>query len=258
LITEGMLLIDTDGAVAGQVNGIAVLDLGDYAFGKPSRITAKTFLGDAGIVNIEREVKMSGRIHNKALMILTSYLGERFAQNTPMTLSASICFDQLYEEIEGDSATCTEFYALMSSLSGLPLNQGIAVTGSMNQLGEVQPIGGVNEKIEGFFDVCAAKGLTGKQGVIIPKKNVKHLMLKNEVVLAVKGGKFAVYPIERVEQGLEILTGTPAGERQPDGTYPAETIHYLVAKRLKELAKTLKEFGKAKPAGKKEEENKGK
>lgn len=257
LITEGTFLIDTDGAVAGQINGIAVLDLGDYAFGKPSRITAKTFLGDAGVVNIEREVKMSGRIHNKAIMILTSYMGERFAQDTPMTLSASICFEQLYEEIEGDSATCTEFYALMSSLSGLPLNQGIAVTGSMNQLGEVQPIGGANEKIEGFFDVCAAKGLTGKQGVIIPKKNVKHLMLKKEVVEAVKGGKFAVYPIERVEQGLEILTGTTAGEKQPDGTYPAETIHYLVAKRLKELAKTLKEFGKGKGAEKKKEENKG-
>ena len=256
LIAEGTLLIDTDGAVAGQVNGIAVLDLGDYAFGKPSRITARTFLGDAGVVNIEREVKMSGRIHNKALMILTSYLGEKFAQDTPMTLSASICFEQLYEEIEGDSATCTEFYALMSSLSGLPLNQGIAVTGSMNQLGEVQPIGGVNEKVEGFFDVCVTKGLTGKQGVIIPKKNVRHLMLKKEVVEAVKEGRFAIYPIEKVEEGLEILTGKPAGERQPDGTYPEGAVNYLVAKRLKELAKTLKDFGKAKPAGKKEEENK--
>lgn len=257
LITEGTFLIDTDGAVPGQINGIAVLDLGDYAFGKPSRITAKTFLGDAGIVNIEREVKMSGRIHNKALMILTSYLGEKFAQDTPLTLSASICFEQLYEEIEGDSATCTEFYALMSSLSGLPLNQGIAVTGSMNQLGEVQPIGGVNEKIEGFFDVCAVKGLTGKQGVIIPKKNVRHLMLKKEVIEAVKAGKFAVYPIERVEQGLEILTGTTSGERQTDGSYPDGTINFLVAKRLKELAKTLKEFGKGKGAEKKKEENKG-
>ncbi len=256
LITEGTLLIDTDGAVAGQVNGIAVIDMGDYAFGKPSRITARTFLGETGVVNIERETKMSGRIHNKALMILTSYLGERFAQDTPLTLSASICFEQLYEEIEGDSATCTEFYALMSSLSGLPLNQGIAITGSMNQLGEVQPIGGVNEKIEGFFDVCVAKGLTGKQGVIIPKKNVRHLMLKKEVIEAVKGGKFSVYPMERVEEGLEILTGTTAGERQPDGAYPEGTVNYLAQKRLRELAKTLKEFGKGKAAAKKEE-NKG-
>ncbi|HKZ46038.1 MAG TPA: Lon-insertion domain-containing protein, partial [Thermodesulfobacteriota bacterium] len=255
LITEGIFLIDTDGAVAGQINGIAVLDMGDYAFGKPSRITAKTFLGDAGVVNIEREVKMSGRIHNKALMILTSYLGEKFAQDTPLTLSASICFEQLYEEIEGDSATCTEFYALISSLSGLPISQGIAVTGSMNQFGEVQPVGGINEKIEGFFDVCAAKGLTGKQGVIIPKKNVRNLMLKKEVIETVKAGKFAVYPIERVEEGLEILTGAAAGERQPAlaGAYPDGTINFLVAKRLKELAKTLKEFGKGKGAGKKEE-----
>ena len=255
LVTEGTFLIDTDGAVAGQINGIAVLDMGDYAFGKPSRITAKTFLGDAGVVNIEREVKMSGRIHNKALMILTSYLGEMFAQDTPMTLSASICFEQLYEEIEGDSATCTEFYALMSSLSGLPISQGIAVTGSMNQLGEVQPVGGINEKIEGFFDVCAAKGLTGKQGVIIPKKNVRNLMLKKEVIETVKAGKFAVYPIERVEEGLEILTGAAAGERQPAlaGAYPDGTVNFLVAKRLKGLAKTLKEFGKGKGTGKKEE-----
>ena len=256
LITEGTLLIDTDGAVAGQVNGIAVLSLGDYAFGKPSRITARTFLGEAGVVNIEREAKMSGRIHNKALMILTSYLGERFAQDTPLTLSASICFEQLYEEIEGDSATCTEFYALMSSLSGLTLNQGIAVTGSMNQLGEVQPVGGINEKIEGFFDVCVDRGLTGKQGVIMPKKNVRHLMLKKEVVEAVKTGKFSIYPIEKVDEGLEILTGASAGEKKPDGTYPEGTVNYLAAKRLKELARTLKDFGKAKAAEKKKEENK--
>ncbi|HBR17763.1 MAG TPA: ATP-dependent protease [Deltaproteobacteria bacterium] len=256
LITEGTILIDTDGVVAGQVNGIAVLSLGDYAFGKPSRITAKTFLGEAGVVNIEREAKMSGRIHNKALMILTSYLGEKFAQDTPLTLSASICFEQLYEEIEGDSATCTEFYALMSSLSGLVLNQGIAVTGSMNQLGDVQPVGGINEKIEGFFDVCVAKGLTGKQGVIIPKKNVRHLMLKKEVIEAVKAGKFNIYPIEKVDEGLEILTGVAAGDRKTDGAYPEGTVNYLVAKRLKELAKTLKDFGKAKAVEKKKEENK--
>lgn len=256
IITNGTILIDTDGAVPGQVNGIAVLDLGDYAFGKPSRITAKTFLGDAGIVNIEREVKMSGRIHNKALMILTSHLGEKFAQDTPLTLSASICFEQLYDEIEGDSATCTEFYALMSSLSGLPLNQGIAVTGSMNQQGEVQPVGGLNEKIEGFFDVCAAKGLTGRQGVIIPKKNVRHLMLKKDVVEAVRDGKFTIYPIEQIEEGIEVLTGKAAGEKQSDGAYPEGTINFLVAKRLMELAKTLKEFGNGKGSSDKKERKK--
>ncbi|MEE8185853.1 MAG: ATP-binding protein [Thermodesulfobacteriota bacterium] len=256
LITEGTFMIDTEGAVAGQINGIAIIDLGDYSFGKPSRITARTYLGDKGVINIEREVKMSGRIHNKALLILTSYLGNKFAQSTPMSLSASICFEQLYEEIEGDSATCTEFYALISSLTDLPLNQGIAVTGSMNQLGEVQPVGGVNEKIEGFFDVSLAKGLTGKQGVIIPIKNVRHLMLKKEVIEAVKEGKFHVYPIGYIDEGLEILTGMPAGEKQKDGTYPEGTVNHLTAKKLKELAKTLKAFGKEKkPSKKSDEEN---
>src|SRR3990172_3265428 len=211
-IAEDTIMVATGGKVVGQVNGLAILAPGDYAFGKPSRVTAKVFMGDSGVVNIEREVKMSGRIHNKALMIFTSFLGERFAQKFPLTLSASITFEQLYEEIEGDSATCTEVYALYSSLSGMPLDQGIAVTGSMNQRGEVQPIGGVNQKIEGFFEVCKAKGLTGAQGVIIPKRNVRHLMLKREVVDAVKDGKFAVYPIEHVDEGLEILTGMQAGE----------------------------------------------
>jgi predicted ATP-dependent protease len=213
----------------GQVNGIAVIDLGDYAFGKPARITARTFMGDAGVVNIEREVKLSGRIHNKA-----------------HTLSASICFEQLYEGVEGDSATCTELYALLSNLSALPLNQGIAVTGSMNQRGEVQPVGGINEKIEGFFEVCKAKGLTDSQGVIIPKRNVKNLMLKKEVIEAVKDGKFSIYPIEMVDEGLEILTSTPVGERGPDGKFPEGTVNYLVEKRLEELARSYKEFGRVK------------
>jgi lon-related putative ATP-dependent protease len=254
LITEGTFLIDTEGAVAGQINGVAVIDLGDYSFGKPSRITARTHLGDKGVINIEREVKMSGRIHNKALMILTSYLGNKFAQSIPMSLSASICFEQLYDEVEGDSATCTEFYALISSLTNLPLNQGIAVTGSMNQLGEVQPVGGINEKIEGFFDVCLAKGLTGEQGIIIPAKNVRHLMLKKEVIEAVKDGKFYIYPMGYVDEGLEILTGMPTGERQTDGTYPEGTVNNLAAKRLKELAKTLKAFGREKKTAKKSDE----
>ncbi|MDO8425968.1 MAG: ATP-binding protein [Deltaproteobacteria bacterium] len=255
-IKNDTIMVATVGSVVGQVNGIAVLDPGDYAFGKPSRITARTFMGDAGVVNIEREVKLSGRIHNKALMILTNFLGERFAQNYPLTLSASITFEQLYEEIEGDSATCTEVYALLSSLSALPLDQGIAVTGSMNQRGEVQPIGGVNEKIEGFFEVCMAKGLTGKQGVIIPKRNVRNLMLKKEVIEAVREGRFSVYPIEMVDEGMEILAGTPVGERDSNGKFPEGTVNHLVEKKLLRLAKGLKEFGRAPEKKPKAEEEK--
>ncbi len=243
-IKEDTIMVDTAGSVTGQVNGIAVIDMGDYAFGKPSRITARTFMGDSGVVNIEREVKMSGKIHNKALLILSSFLGERFARKFPLTLSASVCFEQLYEEIEGDSATCTEVYALLSSLSGIPINQGIAVTGSMNQLGEVQPVGGINEKIEGFFEVCRVKGLTGSQGVIMPKRNVKNLVLKKEVIDAVSQGKFAIYPIQFVDEGIEILTGMGVGERGPDGVYPEGTINRLVEERLLGLAKSFKEFGR--------------
>ncbi|MBI5599064.1 MAG: AAA family ATPase [Deltaproteobacteria bacterium] len=261
-IKEDTIMVSTDGAVAGQVNGIAVLDMGDYAFGKPSRITAMTFMGDEGLVSIEREVKMSGRIHNKAQMILSSFIGERFGRNFPLTLSASICFEQLYEEIEGDSATCAELYAIFSSLSGVPISQGIAVTGSMNQKGEVQPIGGINQKIEGFFDVCSAKGLTGRQGVIMPRRNVKNLMLKQEVIEAVEKGSFSIYPIEMVDEGLEILTATPVGERDTSGNFPDGTMNSLVEKRLKGLAKSFKEFGREKAkatekSGKKEEGNKG-
>lgn len=249
-IIDDTIMVDTEGRVVGQINGIAVLDPGDYAFGKPSRITARTYMGDAGIVNIEREVKMSGKIHNKALMIFTSFLGERFAREFPITLSASICFEQLYDEIEGDSATCAEVYALMSSIADLPIDQGFAVTGSMNQLGEVQPIGGVNEKIEGFFDVCKAKGLTGAQGVIIPRRNVRNLMLRAEVIEAVEQGRFAIYPIDNIDEGLEILTGMTAGGRDAVGNYPEGTINSLVEKRLLALAKGLKEFGRP-PAAKK-------
>ncbi|MBI5561314.1 MAG: AAA family ATPase [Deltaproteobacteria bacterium] len=243
-IKDDVIMVDTDGRVAGQINGIAVLDMGDYAFGKPSRITARTHMGDAGIVNIEREVKMSGKIHNKALLILSGFLGERFARNFPITLSASICFEQLYDEIEGDSATCTEVYALLSSLADAPIDQGFAVTGSMNQRGEVQPIGGVNEKIEGFFDVCKAKGLTGRQGVIMPRRNVRNLMLRKEVVEAVEQGRFSIYPIDNIDDGLEILTGMTVGVRDASGKYPEGTINSLVEKKLLSLAKGLKEFGR--------------
>lgn len=249
LIDEGTIMVDVDGAVVGQVNGIAVIDLGDYGFGKPSRITAKTYTGKAGVVNIERETKMSGRIHDKAHMILTSYLGGKFSQELPLTLSASICFEQLYEEVEGDSATCTELYALLSSLSGLPIKQGIAVTGSMNQRGEVQPVGGINEKIEGFFEVCKLEGLIGEQGVIIPERNVKNLMLKEAVLEAVKDGKFHIYPIEDIDEGIEILTGVDAGKKREDGTYSEGTVNYLVDKRLRDIARTLKEFDKGKKEG---------
>ncbi|MBI5026992.1 MAG: AAA family ATPase [Nitrospirae bacterium] len=240
-IKEGTLLVNTSGSVTGQVNGLAVLDTGDYSFGKPSRITAKTYAGKAGIVNIERETKLSGKIHEKAIMILIAYLGGKYATKHPLTLSASLTFEQLYDEVEGDSATCAEVYALLSSISGAALKQSIAVTGSMNQLGEVQSIGGVNEKIEGFFEVCKLDGLSGEQGVIIPKGNLKNLMLKGEVLEAVQNGKFNIYSIDNIEDGIEILTGMPAGELQPDGTYPEGTLNYIVDKRLKELSEVLKE-----------------
>ncbi len=247
-ITEDTIMVDTEGEVVGQVNGLAVLDPGDYAFGKPSRVTAITFMGDGGLVNIEREAKMSGRIYNKAHMILSGFIGERFAKYFPLTLSANICFEQLYEGIEGDSATCAELYALLSSLANKPISQGIAVTGSMNQLGEVQPIGGVNVKIEGFYEVCKAKGLTGEQGVIIPSRNVRHLMLKKEVRDAVAAGKFAVYPIDDVNEGLEILTGMSVGVRGDNGKFPEKSLSSIVEKKLHALAKSYKAFGRPKRA----------
>ncbi len=240
-VKEGTILVDTDGAVTGQINGLSVLDLGDYRFGIPSRITARTYAGKAGIVNIERETKMSGKIHEKAILILTAYLGGKYASKTPLSLTASLTFEQLYGGVEGDSATCAEVYALLSSISGIPIKQSFAVTGSMNQHGDVQPIGGVNEKIEGFFEVCKLNGLDNNHGVIIPAKNLIHLMLKSEVVDAVVKGKFNIYAIDNIEDGIEPLTGMPAGELQPDGTYPEGTFNFLVAKRLDELSKALKD-----------------
>ncbi len=237
---EGTILIDTKGSVAGQINGLSVLDLGDYRFGMPSRITAKSYAGRAGIVNIERETKMSGKIHEKAILILTAYLGGKYAMKQSLSLTASLTFEQLYGGIEGDSATCAEVYALLSSISGIPLKQCYAITGSMNQHGEVQPIGGVNEKIEGFFEVCKLYGLNGENGVIIPKRNLLNLMLKKEVIDAVVNGKFNLYCIDNVEDGIEILTGMPPGELQPDGTYPDGTFNFFVAKKLKELSEALK------------------
>lgn len=242
MIDEGTILLDSDGMVVGQVNGLSVYNLGDYAFGKPSRITVKTSLGKAGIINIEREVEMSGPIHNKGVYILSGYLRDRYAQDKPITMSASICFEQSYSGVEGDSASSTELYGLLSSLSGLPLRQDIAVTGSVNQKGEIQPIGGVNEKIEGFFDVCKAKGLTGKQGVMIPHLNVDDLMLRKDVVQAVQEGKFHIYPVKTIDQGISILTGVEAGERLEDGRFKAGTVNDLVDKKLQELGRKIKEY----------------
>jgi ATP-dependent Lon protease len=250
MINRGTLMIDVAGEVVGQVNGLAVYALGDYMFGKPSRITASTSMGRAGVINIEREADMSGNTHNKGVLILSGYLREKYAQDKPLTMSASIAFEQSYSGVDGDSASSTEIYALLSSLTGVPLKQNIAVTGSVNQKGEVQAIGGVNQKIEGFFDCCRHIGLNGNQGVMIPESNVKDLMLRKDVVAAVKEGKFCVYSVRTVDQGVEILTGKPAGEKQPDNTYPEGTINFLVNEKLKDLAEGIKKFG----AGAAEEE----
>jgi len=243
LLEEGTILVDVDGQSVGQVNGISILWLGNFQFGKPSRITAQTFVGQAGLINIERESKLSGRIHDKGMLILSGYIGGKYAQDRPLSLSASIAFEQTYEEVEGDSAASAEVYALLSSLAGVPIRQDIAVTGSVNQHGEIQPVGGVTRKIEGFFDVCRAKGFTGKQGVIIPAKNVQNLVLRDDVVEAVKEGTFHIYPVETVDEGMEILTGMRAGKRLRDGRYEKGTLNALVQKRLEELAKVWKKFG---------------
>ena len=245
MIDRGSLFVDTDGEVVGQVNGLAVYSMGDYMFGKPARITAVTSLGKEGIINIEREADMSGPTHNKGMLILSGYLRSRFAQDKPMSLAASIAFEQSYGGIDGDSASSTELYALLSSLSGKPLRQYVAVTGSVNQYGEVQPIGGVNQKIEGFYLCCKHAGLTGKQGVMIPHANVGDLMLRDEVIKAVKKGDFHVWAVKTIDEGIEILTGVKAGVRKKDGTYPANTINALVDARLKKLADQLVAFGKS-------------
>jgi ATP-dependent Lon protease len=242
LIEEGTLMIDVKGEVVGQVNGLSVYDLGTFSFGRPSRITAKTFLGRRGVINIERESQLSGRIHDKGVLILSGYLGWKYAQDKPLSLSASLCFEQSYSGIEGDSASSTELYAILSSLSDLPLRQDIAVTGSVNQKGEIQPIGGVNQKIEGFFDVCKAKGLTGDQGVMIPFQNIRNLMLREDVIKAVQDGKFHIYAVKTIDEGIEILTGLSAGDKRPDGRYPEDTVNYRAEKRLSELAEGVKGY----------------
>ena len=239
------IMIDVAGEAVGQVNALAVYQIGEIAFGRPSRITAETFMGRAGIVNIERESKLSGKTHDKGVLILSGYLGRTFAQHHPLTLAISLTFEQSYGGIDGDSASSTELYAILSSLSGLPIRQGIAVTGSVNQKGQVQAIGGVNQKIEGFFDVCCSKGLTGNQGVMIPSANVKNLMLKKNVIDAVAAGKFRIWQVATIEEGIEILTGTPAGKPDKDGNYPADTVYGRVQGKLTTYLKQSLKLRKA-------------
>ncbi|HIJ80909.1 MAG TPA: AAA family ATPase [Desulfuromonadales bacterium] len=242
LYENGTIMVDTDGAVVGQINGLSVIGLGDHTFGRPTRITASVYAGQDGMVNIEREVKLSGPIHDKGVLIMTGYLGSTFARERALSLSASICFEQSYDGIEGDSASSTELYALLSALSGVAIKQGIAVTGSVNQRGIIQPIGGVNHKIEGFFAVCRAQGLSGRQGVMIPKTNERHLMLHEDVVAAIRAGQFHLWSVETIEQGIEILTGVKAGVRSKNGTFPKSSVFQLVDERLQNMDERLQQM----------------
>jgi lon-related putative ATP-dependent protease len=246
MITRDQIKIDVTGEKVGQVNGLSVLGLGDISFGQPSRITASISLGRDGVMNIEREAEMSGPIHTKGVLILSGYLAQKYAQDKPLSLSARLVFEQSYSGVEGDSASSTELYALLSALSGFPIRQGIAVTGSVNQKGEVQVIGGVNQKIEGFFEVCYAKGLTGEQGVMIPAGNVTNLMLKKPVLEAVQEGKFHIWAVNSIEEGIETLTGVKAGERLEDGRFEPDTVNARVDAKLADLAERLASFAKDK------------
>lgn len=242
MIKRGVILIDTEEAKVGQVNGLSVMGLGDFAFGGPSRVTVSLGLGREGVIDIEREAKMGGPIHTKGVLILSGYMNEKYAKDKPLSLSARLVFEQSYGGVEGDSASSTELYALLSALSGLPIKQDLAVTGSVNQKGEVQAIGGINEKIEGFFEVCRSRGLTGKQGVLMPASNVQNLMLKEEVVEAVKEGKFHIYSARTIDEGIEILTGVRAGKKLSDGTFEEGTVNERVDRRLRDMVEKLKEF----------------
>ena len=241
-VTRGTILIDTEGAEVGQVNGLSVLQLGNFAFGKPTRITARVRLGKGEVVDIEREVELGGPLHSKGVLILSGYLGARFAEDRPLSLSASLVFEQSYGGVDGDSASSTELYAILSALAGVPIKQAFAVTGSVNQRGEVQAIGGVNEKIEGFFDLCKARGLTGDHGVMIPAANVKHLMLRGDVVEAAAAGRFRIYPIETIDQGIACLTGVAAGARDAEGTFPEGSVNQRVEARLAAFAERARSF----------------
>lgn len=255
MINKKTLMIDTEGEVVGQVNGLAVIDLGDFAFGRPNRITASLGVGREGVVDIEREARLGGRLHTKGMMILNGHIVEKYAHDIPISLSARIVFEQSYDEVDGDSASSTELYALLSHLAEAPIKQGIAVTGSVNQKGEVQAIGGINEKIEGYFEICRARGLNGKQGVLIPASNIKHLMLKEQVAEAIQKGKFHIYPVSTIEEGIEILTGIRAGKRHKNGTFQLDSINDRVQKRLIVLAEKLRDFGKTEEPSKKKEKN---
>jgi predicted ATP-dependent protease len=241
---DDTIMIDVEGDVAGQVNALFIFQIGDIMFGRPSRITAETYMGKQGVINIEREAKLSGKTHDKGVLILSGYLGRTFAQNYPLSLSISITFEQSYSGIDGDSASSTELYAVISSLSDIPIHQGIAITGSVNQKGKIQAIGGVNQKIEGFFDVCKSKGLTGKQGVLIPRANVNNLMLKKDVVDAVKKGQFHIYQVSTVEEGIEILTDVPAGTPDQEGNFPEGTVYSKVQEKLKRYLERSIKFKK--------------
>jgi hypothetical protein len=236
MIKDCTLLINTDSYAVGQINGLTIMNVGDYTFGKPVKITANTYIGKEGIINIEREVALSGSTHSKGVLILNGYLGQTFAQDIPLSLNASICFEQLYNGVDGDSASSTELYAILSSLSEIPINQSIAVTGSVNQKGEIQPVGGINDKIEGFFQICKMRGLNGSHGVLIPKQNIKNLNLSDEIVQAVKESKFHIYAVSTIDEGIEILTGVPSGKKDENGNFPAGSINYLAYEKLKHYA----------------------
>lgn len=234
--------MDVRGSEVGQINGLAVYQMGDFSFGKPSRITAKTFMGRGGLVNIEREAKLSGKSHDKGVLILSGYLGSKYAREKPLSLSASICFEQSYDGVDGDSASSTELYAILSSLSGVPLKQNIAVTGSVNQNGEIQAIGGINRKIEGFYDVCRIKGLTGDQGVLMPTSNLRNLMLRADVVKAVEEEQFYIYAVQSIDEGIEVLTDVAAGTRRVGGKFPAGSINALVEEKLMHYAERQRQI----------------
>ncbi len=262
LFDENILLISTSGTAVGQINGLSVYSIGEYSFGRPTRITASTSLGRAGIINIEREADLSGPIHNKGVLVLTGYLRHMFAQDKPLVMSASLTFEQSYSGVDGDSASSAEIYVILSSLGNIPIRQNIAVTGSVNQKGEIQPIGGVNEKVEGFYDVCKSRRLTGDQGVIIPHQNVKDLLLRPDVIEAVEKGKFHIYPIKTINEGIEILTGMPAGKRLANGKFTPGSVLAIVDEKLREMALTLQRFGRDKQddndaGGKQEKQLKG-
>ena len=241
-ITDDTILINTDGAKVGQINGLSVLQLGGFSFGKPTRITARIGMGNGRVVDIEREVELGGPLHTKGVLILSGFLSARFAQSYPMSLAATLVFEQSYGGVDGDSASSTELYALLSALADVPIKQSLAVTGSVNQYGEIQAIGGVNEKIEGFFEICEHRGLTGDQGVLIPPANVRNLMLAPKVVAAAKKGMFRIHAVQTIDQGIELMTGVPAGERNEHGEFPEGSINHLVEQRIRAFAEARRDF----------------